>query len=135
MAIGTRYLYMSHRAFMNKEVFVKHEKAPTEWILTISQMPMFGKSQPLGIIGHFSVTEYQKAHLHTKTIHLIIFPGLYNHPLQRYSVEKFIIEKKRCYLDSLANSAISGGRTWPKLSKCPFTGQYLSFGPIPRSLR
>ena len=36
----------------------------------------------------------QKAHLYAKTFHMSLFPGLYDHPLQRYSLEKPMFKKK-----------------------------------------
>ena len=78
--------------FMNKEVFVKHEKAPTaprfQGVFTNSNMPMFRK-QPLFLVilanfGHFQwsnlAKKCQKAHLQAITFHMSLFPGLYDHP-------------------------------------------------------
>ena len=79
----------------NKEVFVKHQKAPTpppplfEGVLTFLYMPMYWK---ITAFGHFWATsgilKCQKAHLQTKTFHMTLFPCLYDHLLQRYSLEK-----------------------------------------------
>ena len=60
-------------AWLNKEVFVKHEKAPTtprfEGVLTISYMPMFWK---ITAFVHFwptsGIRKCQKAHLQAKTV-------------------------------------------------------------------
>ena len=56
---------------------------------------MFRQTANLGHFGQyrpFPVAEpgrnCQKAHLHAKTFHMSLFPGLYDHPLQRYSLEK-----------------------------------------------
>ena len=52
----------------NKEVFVKHEQAPTasrfEGVLTISCMPMFWKSKLLGIFGQLPVAETVERHIY-----------------------------------------------------------------------
>ena len=77
---------------------MKHEKAPTasrlEGVLTISYMPMFLKVKAF---GHFRPTsggrKCQKAHLHAKTFHMSLFQGLYDHPLQRNSLEKHMFRK------------------------------------------
>ena len=45
------------------------------------------------------------------------------------------LEKKTLFWIFWPNSAISGARIWPKLSKGTSTGQDLSYEPIPRSLR
>ena len=56
---------------------------------------MFRKTADFGHFGQFRpfpVAEpgrnCQKAHLQAKTFHMSLFPGLYDHPLQRYSLEK-----------------------------------------------
>ena len=64
----------------------------------------------------------QKAHLYAKTFFMSLFPGLYDHPLQRNSVEKLKF-RKALFWTFWPNSAISGGRIWPKLSKGTSTGQ------------
>ena len=102
----------------NKEVFVKHEKAPTaprfEGVLTISHMPMFWK---IKACGHFWPTsggrKCQKAHLHTITFHLNLFKCLYDHPLQKNSLEKLMFR--------------------PRLSKGTSIRLDLSYEPIPRN--
>ena len=43
--------------------------------------------------------------------------------------------KNRCFWTIWPNSAISGGQIWPKRSKGTSTRHYLSYEPIPRSLR
>ena len=53
------------------------------------------------------------AHLQAKTFHMNQFPGLYDHPLQRYSLEK-IMFKKPLFLDI---SAKLGHFRWPILAK------------------
>ena len=63
-----------------------------------------------------------------------LFPGLYDHPLQRNSLETTSFEKLLFWI-FWPNSAISGGRIWPKLLKGTYTGQDLSFEPIHRSPR
>ena len=89
-------------------------------------------------LGHFwptsGIRKCQKAHLHTNNIHLNLFPGLYDHPLQRYSLEKPTFRKTTIFghfglirLFPVTESA--------KLSKGTSTGQDLSYEPIPRSLR
>ena len=54
---------------LNKEVFVKHEKAPTaprfEGVLTISYMPVFGNSKLLGNFGQPPVAATVKRHIYT----------------------------------------------------------------------
>ena len=45
------------------------------------------------------------------------------------------VSKNRYLWTFWPNSAISGDRIWPKLSKGTFSGQDLSFEPIHRSLR
>ena len=56
----------------NKEVCVKHEKAPTasrlEVVLTISFMPMFWKSKLLGIFGHRKLAETVKRHIYIQDL-------------------------------------------------------------------
>ena len=77
---------------------MKHEKAPTaprfEGVMTISYIPMFWK---ITAFGHFWPTsgsrKCQKTHLHTKTIHLNLFPGLYDRSLGKYSLESSCFEK------------------------------------------
>ena len=118
---------------------MKHEKAPTaprfEWVLTISYMPLFWKFKAFGQFWPTSVgRNCQKAHLYAKTFHMSLFPGLYDHPLQRNSLEKHKF-RKPLFWTFWSNSAISGGRIWSKLSKGTSTGQDLSFELIPRSLR
>ena len=56
---------------------------------------MFRKTADFGHFGQFRpfpVAEpgrnCQKAHLQANTFHMSLFPGLYDHPLQRYSLEK-----------------------------------------------
>ena len=56
---------------------------------------MFRKTANFGHFGQirpFPVAEsgqnFQKAHLQAKTFHMSLFPGLYDHPLQKYSLEK-----------------------------------------------
>ena len=59
------------------------------------EKPMFRKTAICGHFGRirpFPVTEpgrnCQKAHLQAKTFHMSLFPGLYDHSLQSYSLEK-----------------------------------------------
>ena len=59
------------------------------------EKPMFRKTAIFGHFGQirpFSVAESgqncQKAHLQAKTFHMSLCPGLYDHSLQRYSLEK-----------------------------------------------
>ena len=58
---------------------------------------MFRNTDVLGSFYQFPVTEcgrnFQKAHLHTKTFHLRPLPYLYDHPLQRNSLEKLMFRK------------------------------------------
>ena len=64
------------------------------------ETPMFRKT---AIFGHFcqirpfpvieSGQNCQKAHLLAKTFHMSLFPGLYDHPLQRYSLENHMFRK------------------------------------------
>ena len=89
----------------NKEVFVKHEKAPTaprfEGVMTISFMPMFWKITAFGYFWPTSGSrKCQKAHIHTKTIHLNLFSGLYDRPLEIYSLESYV-SKNRCFNNKL----------------------------------
>ena len=53
---------------------------------------MFRKTavfEHFGLIRHFRRSNLaQTTHLHTKKFHLSRFPGLYDHPLPRYSLEK-----------------------------------------------
>ena len=57
-------------------------KAPTaprfQWVFTISYMPMFRKPLFLDILTHRQA----------KTFHISLFPGHFDHPVQRYSLEK-----------------------------------------------
>ena len=46
----------------------------------------FGQIRPFPVAE--SDQKCQKAHLQAKTFHMSLFPGLYDHPLQRYSLEK-----------------------------------------------
>ena len=62
------------------------------WLTRI--YPCFGKSQLSG------GWKCRKAHLHTNTFHLNLFPGLYDHPLQGYSLEKPML-KKTLFLEIL----------------------------------
>ena len=59
------------------------------------EKPMFQKTavfEHFGQIRPFSVAESgrncQKTHLQARTFHMSLFPALYDHPLQRYSLEK-----------------------------------------------
>ena len=78
---------------LNKEVFVKHEKALSapwiEGVLTNLFIPMFWK---ITTLGHFRSTpggrKCQKAHLHAKTFQLHPLPCFYAHPSQRNSLDK-----------------------------------------------
>ena len=80
--------------------------------IDISYMPMFWK---ITAFGHFLPTsgsrKCQKTHLHTKTIHLN--QGLYDHPLQRNSLEKPMFRKPAVW-DILAKF---GRFRWPKMAK------------------
>ena len=113
-----KFKYVNFGVNINKEVFVKHEKAPTaprfEGVMTISYMPMFWK---ITAFGHFwsnsGSRKCHKAHLHTNTIHLNLFPGLYYRPLERYSLESTCLEKL-LILDILAKF---GNFRWPNLAK------------------
>ena len=87
---------------------MKHEKAPTvprfQAVLTIYDHPlqrnsleklMFRKTAVFGHFGQirpfpvaYSDRICQKAHLHAKTFQMSLFSGLYDHPCQRYSLEK-----------------------------------------------
>ena len=117
LALAVR-IFAKCEFILDKEVFVKHEKAPTA-----------PHSR-----GHLLSHLCPKAHLQVKPFHMSLFPGFYDHPLQRNSLENSCLEKP-LISDNLAISAISGGRTWPKLSKGTPTGQDLSYEPIPKSLR
>ena len=46
----------------------------------------FGQIRPFPVAE--SGQNCQKAHLQVKTFHMSLFTGLYDHPLQRYSLEK-----------------------------------------------
>ena len=77
---------------------MKHEKAPTapqfEGVLTISYMPLFWKFKAFGQFWPTSVgRNCQKSHLYAKTFHMSLFPGLYDHSLQRYSLDKEVFVK------------------------------------------
>ena len=61
--------------------------------------------------------------------------SLYDHPLQRNSLENHTFRKTAVFWTFWPNSAISGGRTWLKLSKGTSTYRDLSYEPFPRSLR
>ena len=117
-------LYFTRRLIRNKEVFVKHEKAPTvlqiQGVFTLSYMPMFKKKrcfEHFGQIRPFPVAEPgqngQKAHLQVKTFHMSLFQGLYDHPLQRNSLEKLMF-RKTLILDILAKF---DHFRWPNLAK------------------
>ena len=76
--------------FITKEVLVKHEKARGYWQSLYNLcIPIFWK---IRAFGHFRPTsggrKCRKTHFHTKTLHLNLFPGCYDHPLQRYILEK-----------------------------------------------
>ena len=58
----------------------------------------------------------------------------FGHLLQRNSLEKLMFRKTADF-GLWPNSAISGGRICPNLSKGTSTGQDHSYEPIPRSLR
>ena len=61
-----------------------------------------------------------------------------NRPLIRRGIDYLVYARVldiQSFWTFWPNSAISGGRIWPKLSKATSTGQGLSFEPIPRSLR
>ena len=101
----------------------------------ISYRPMFWN---IKAFGHFRPAsggrKCQKAHQNTKTSHLRPLPGLYNHPLQRFTKPgKAHVSKHRCFWTFWPNSAIS--KIWSKLSKGTSTRQDISFVPFPRSLR
>ena len=51
----------------------------------------FGQIRPFPVAE--SGQNFQKAHLQAKTFHLSLFTGLYNHPLQRNSLEKLMFQK------------------------------------------
>ena len=55
----------------------------------------------------------QKAHLQARTFHMSLFPGLYDHPLQRNSLENLMF-RKTAVLDILAKF---GHFRWPNLVK------------------
>ena len=103
---------------------------------------MFRKTADFGHFGQFRpfpVAEpgrnCQKAHLQAKTFQISLFPGLYNHSLQSYSLEKPMFRKTAIFghFDQFRPFPVAEpGRT---LSKGTSTGQDLSYEPIPRSLR
>ena len=125
----------------HKEVFVKHEKAPTApdskgyWLCRIC--PCFGKSKLLGFLANIRWPKLSKGTSTRQDISydMSLFAGRYDHPLQRNSLEKFMFRKKLLFLDILAKLAYSAGRIWPKLTKGTSTRQDHSYDPIPRSLR
>ena len=55
----------------------------------------------------------QKAHLQAKTFHMILFTGLYDHPLQRNSLEKLMFRKTAVF----GHLAKFGHFRWPNLAK------------------
>ena len=77
----------AHKKKFNKEVYVKHEKAPTaprfEGVSTISYMPMFLKIKhfwaTLALFRWPKLSKLEKAHLQAKTFHMSLFMGLYDH--------------------------------------------------------
>ena len=71
----------------------------------------------------------QKAHLHTKIIHLSLFPGLYNHPLQTNSLEKLMFRKTAVFRH------FGQIRPSPMAKSSTSTDHDLSYEPIPRSPR
>ena len=134
-------IYLSNICiYGNKEVFVKHEKAPTaprfEGVLAISYMPMFWKNQSFGAFSAISGgRKCQKAHLHTKTFHLNLFTCLYDHKLHWNNLEKLMF-RKTAVLGSFGHiRATFGIRMWPKLPKGTSKHQDLSFAPTPTSIR
>ena len=93
--------------FHNNEVFVKHqrhqnhsfERFPRSLRPSVTtkqpENPVFRKTavflcsdqiRPIPVAE--SGQKLQKAHLQAKTFHMSLFPRLYDHPLQRYSLEK-----------------------------------------------
>ena len=86
----------------DKEVFVKHEKAPTSPDRRGNEYLVYAdvlheKSQLFSILAkfdHFPVAKSgqncKKAHLHVKTFHMSLFLGLYDHRLKRNSLENLM---------------------------------------------
>ena len=116
---------------------MKHEKAPTarrfEGVLTISYMPMFWKITAFGhLLPTYGSRKCQKAHLQAKTFHMSLLPGLYDHPLQRYSLEKSMFRKTAIFGHS--------GQIWPfpvveYRQNCQNAHLQVKTFHIPRSLR
>ena len=75
--------------------------------------PCFGNSKLLGNFGQSGGRICQMAHLYAKTFHMSLFPGLYDHPLQRNSLEKLMF-RKTDILDILAKF---GHLRWPNMAK------------------
>ena len=90
-------------------------------VFSLSYMPMFRKTAVFfghfGQIRPFPVTEpghnCQKAHPQTKTFHMSPFPGLYDHLLQRNSLEMQMFKKTMFFL----HFGHFRGRTWAKTVK------------------
>ena len=89
----------------------------SQGVFTNSYMPMLKKTAVFGHFGQFRPfriwQKCQKAHLQAITFHMSLFPGLYDHPLQRHSLEKLIF-RKPLISDILANF---GHFRWPNLAK------------------
>ena len=93
---------------------MKHEKAPTA--------PRFEGGIDYLVYAHglenhsfraiwptSSGQNCHKAHLQAKTFHMSLFPGLYDHPLQRNSLEKLMF-RKPLFLDILAKFGLEKNR-------------------------
>ena len=122
------------RTYKNKEVFVKHEKAPTaprfQGVFTKFYMPMFRKTAVFGQFGQFRpfpVVESGKKNVKRHINRPSPFIWAYSQVSMtiRYKATawkahitwKTHISKTRWFRTFWPISAISGGRTWPKLSK------------------
>ena len=123
----------------NKEVFVKHEKAPTaprfEGVLTISCMPIFWKIQDFWHFCQLLVAETVKRHINRPRPFIWAYSQVSTTIRYTDTAWKAYVSKNRWVWAFWPISAIFGGWIWSKVSKGTSTGQDLSYEPIPRCLR
>ena len=75
----------------------------------------------------------QKAHLQAKTFHMSLFRGLYDHPLQRYSLEKLVSRKTAVFGHFGQILPFPVAETGQTVKRHIYTPR-LSYDHIPRSL-
>ena len=105
----------------NKEVFVKHEKAPTasrlervKWISRIC--PCFGKSQLLGIFGQLPVAESVKRNIFTPRPFIWTYSHVSTTIRYRGTAWKKIMFRKTAVFKTFRKfQPTSGNPMWPQL--------------------